>query len=315
MLDPASNVSRLLNKLMDKAYIIKQRDSVDQRVVYISTTEQGIAQMCAGIVLWPNAMFVLKQMGLFEQITALSFPLHNMQRYDQNNQSLGALPITTINQQTGFQSRSILRSNFLVLLLERTKPLNIPLFFNHQLERISQTETAVQLFFQDNITHTTQAMIGADGRMNSNIRQYLKDDNKPIFQNLINVLGVVNFSTQGADASVLDYWGVGERFGIVPISQERAYWAAGWHCTEKTGLDKSPGNSLIALLNAKFSQWPIQVQHLLKALGPNAIKALYIHDHDPCQNCSKGNVLMLGDAAHAALSTSGQGACQALEDA
>jgi len=269
----------------------------------------------AGIVLWPNAMFVLKQMGLFEQITARSFPLRNMQRYDQNNQSLGALPITTINQQTGLQSRSILRSNLLDLLLAHAQSLNIPLFFNHQLERINQTDSAIQLFFQDNITHTTHAVIGADGRMNSKVRLYLKENNQPIFQNFINVLGVATFSTQNAQACVLDYWGVGERFGIVPVSQERAYWAAGWHCTEKTGLDKKTGKALIALLNTKFSQWPTQVQRLLKALDPNAIKALYIHDHEPCQNWSKGNVLMLGDAAHAALPTSGQGACQALEDA
>jgi len=63
MLDPASNVSRLLNKLMDKAYIIKQRDNVDQRVVYISTTEQGMAQMCAGKSIMEDT---------FEQFSTLS---------------------------------------------------------------------------------------------------------------------------------------------------------------------------------------------------------------------------------------------------
>jgi len=63
MLDPASNVSRLLNKLMDKAYIIKHRDSVDQRVVYISTTEQGITQMCAGKTIMDDT---------FEQFNTLS---------------------------------------------------------------------------------------------------------------------------------------------------------------------------------------------------------------------------------------------------
>jgi len=51
MLDPASNVSRLLNKLMDKGCIIKHRDSTDQRVVTITITTKGIKQMCAGKVI------------------------------------------------------------------------------------------------------------------------------------------------------------------------------------------------------------------------------------------------------------------------
>jgi FAD-dependent urate hydroxylase len=40
-----------------------------------------------------------------------------------------------------------------------------------------------------------------------------------------------------------------------------------------------------------------------------------VHDHDPVDTWHRGNVLMIGDAAHAPLPTSGQGACQALEDA
>ncbi|MBD1583951.1 FAD-dependent monooxygenase [Pseudoalteromonas sp. S16_S37] len=38
-------------------------------------------------------------------------------------------------------------------------------------------------------------------------------------------------------------------------------------------------------------------------------------DHGPIDTWYKDNVLLIGDAAHAPLPTSGQGACQALEDA
>lgn len=40
-----------------------------------------------------------------------------------------------------------------------------------------------------------------------------------------------------------------------------------------------------------------------------------MHDHDPIQTWHKDNLIVIGDAAHASLPTSGQGACQALEDA
>ncbi len=41
MTDPNSNISRLLNKLVDKGYIEKQREKDDQRVVTIRITEAG----------------------------------------------------------------------------------------------------------------------------------------------------------------------------------------------------------------------------------------------------------------------------------
>jgi DNA-binding MarR family transcriptional regulator len=41
MIDRMPNVSRLLNKLMEKKLISKERDLIDQRVVYIKLTEKG----------------------------------------------------------------------------------------------------------------------------------------------------------------------------------------------------------------------------------------------------------------------------------
>jgi len=41
LIDRMPNTSRLLNKLMDKGLIEKERDSTDQRVVYIKLTKQG----------------------------------------------------------------------------------------------------------------------------------------------------------------------------------------------------------------------------------------------------------------------------------
>ena len=42
LIDRMPNVSRLLNKLMEKGLIEKQRDTSDQRVVYIKITSDGI---------------------------------------------------------------------------------------------------------------------------------------------------------------------------------------------------------------------------------------------------------------------------------
>jgi len=48
MMDPMSNVSRLLNKLMQKGLVEKRRDEDDQRVVHIRLRPEGLALMQAG---------------------------------------------------------------------------------------------------------------------------------------------------------------------------------------------------------------------------------------------------------------------------
>jgi DNA-binding MarR family transcriptional regulator len=62
MFDPMSNVSRLLNKLMDKALITKVRDKKDKRLVYIQITSLGIELMCSGKTMMDNALSPLAKL-------------------------------------------------------------------------------------------------------------------------------------------------------------------------------------------------------------------------------------------------------------
>ncbi|MNV68218.1 Salicylate hydroxylase [compost metagenome] len=64
-----------------------------------------------------------------------------------------------------------------------------------------------------------------------------------------------------------------------------------------------------------FAGWPEPVAHIIRATPANAIRLIAVHDLEPLHTWSRANVLLVGDAAHAPLPTSGQGACQALEDA
>jgi 2-polyprenyl-6-methoxyphenol hydroxylase-like FAD-dependent oxidoreductase len=64
-----------------------------------------------------------------------------------------------------------------------------------------------------------------------------------------------------------------------------------------------------------FAGWPEPVAHLIRATPADAIRLIAVHDLEPLHTWSRANVLLVGDAAHAPLPTSGQGACQALEDA
>ena len=70
-----------------------------------------------------------------------------------------------------------------------------------------------------------------------------------------------------------------------------------------------------AELDALFATWPEPVRTVLSGTPATGIHKLYVHDHDPIARWHRRNLIAIGDAAHASLPTSGQGACQALEDA
>jgi DNA-binding MarR family transcriptional regulator len=57
MIDRMPNVSRLLNKLMEKKLIEKDRDLSDQRVVYIKLTDEGAKTARAGRDLFQKVAY------------------------------------------------------------------------------------------------------------------------------------------------------------------------------------------------------------------------------------------------------------------
>jgi 2-polyprenyl-6-methoxyphenol hydroxylase-like FAD-dependent oxidoreductase len=105
---------------------------------------------------------------------------------------------------------------------------------------------------------------------------------------------------------------VGERFGIVPVTKRKAYWAGG-----VASDDIGPRNhaEYKTELGSIFSDWPQPVQMIIDRTPVERINKIYVHDHNPIQTWHRHNLILIGDAAHAPLPTSGQGACQALEDA
>ena len=302
--------------------------ALKQQGVEVQVFERAKAQqhLGAGIVLWPNAIFVLDALGLSPQVFKVSAPLERMQRFNAQNLPLDSLAINALNQAAGFTSRSILRADLMALLLDHCEILQIPIHYQHTLTDVSQNASSVTLRFNRENDYRTDALIGADGRMQSIIRQFILGDNQPVYQKFINVIGLSQHSDYANQKDVLDYWGVGSRFGIVPVSHQanidsksaNSYWAAGWYQKDpqpKDEANKDSFDSILEALLSRFKHWPTAVKHALINSEPNSIRKLSIYDHNPNNVWSKGKVLMIGHAAHAALPTSGQGACQALEDA
>jgi len=268
----------------------------------------------AGIVCWPNATFVLNELGVLGNVSAVSSSVSSMKRFTSEGEALGLLNINRLSELMGYPSYAVLRKDLMKILKQRSDDLGINIFHNHHAKHLSKIKNGkVEIFFEDNKRISADIILGADGRMNSIARRYIQKDNKPVYQGFINWIGVFESDERlFSERSVLDYWGVGERFGIVPVSDKKAYWAGGVAAEE---LEEKNLLLYKSELSSIFQTWPDPILSIINKTPIASINKIYVHDHNPIQKWYKDNVMLIGDAAHAPLPTSGQGACQALEDA
>lgn len=269
----------------------------------------------AGLVLWPNAMCILEKLGLGAQIEKRSGSLKKMLRFSNKGESLGGISVTDLERHMGFESRPITRQNLYEILKEAVLALGIPIHYGKNAILIQENGTGKpQISFEDGSSKVSDIVIGADGRMKSAAREYVHGDNEPVYQHYVNWVGLIeNEGLQiNKTQSVHDYWGVGERFGYVPVNETTAYWAG---CKKLPLGMAEPENGNKAFLLALFGEWPSPISEVIKRTPERHIRRIEVFDHDPISKWYRSNVCLVGDAAHAALPTSGQGACQAIEDA
>jgi len=268
----------------------------------------------AGLVLWPNASQILDKLNILTDIKSAGYSLDKMQRYTETGDFLNEIDLKNFNSKSSYTNYAIKRQSLHSILIKTIQKNKITINFNYRATQIDprSNNIAVVRFENDEIINP-DIIIGADGQMNSIARKYVTGINKPIYQGYVNWVGLIEMQPRTHfDNTILDYWGCGERFGLVPLSKHAAYWAGCKAMPE--GLGNPDNGNKNALLNI-FKEWPHDIKSIIEQSPDDYIKRIEVYDHNPIAAWHRDNVCLIGDAAHAALPTSGQGACQAIEDA
>lgn len=151
------------------------------------------ATMGAGVTLWPNASFVLEELGLLQDIAAIGGRPLTMRRQDDAGNALGGLDIGLLDRTMGYPTHTVLRRHLQEVLLDHAARARIPVEFGHQavaIELDAHGRAVAQ--FANGASIGPDLLIGADGRMNSVARKFVAGGNAPIYQ------GFVNWHRRGA---------------------------------------------------------------------------------------------------------------------
>jgi 2-polyprenyl-6-methoxyphenol hydroxylase-like FAD-dependent oxidoreductase len=272
--------------------------------VYERTRE--LREVGAGMMLWPNATRVLRELGLLEQVVARS----GRNTHFLVRKSTGKILMSIALGQFEVPAVCIRRADLLSILLGALPKECLRL--GCEFQRLKQLESKVRLYFKDGQEPEHDAVIGADG-IRSPIRAQLFGVSDPIYRGYTVWRGLAGYDghaiTPGFNS---ESWGKGMRFGILNTGHRRFTWYATAN-VRAYRLDSTSDRK--RELQQLFAGWHEPVADFLEATPESEILKNAARDCTPLKRWGNGLVTLLGDAAHPCTPNLGQGGCMALEDA
>lgn len=265
-----------------------------------------IKSVGAGIILANNAMQVYKKLGLKQKIEQKGNLISTLKIVDLNFKPLSIIKLRSFENKHGVKNVAIHREDLQQILLSEIKSEN--LYLNHRLTSIENTHPPFKLEFGNKKSALSHTLIGADG-LKSQVRNLIFNKGEIRDAHQICWRGVVEYQLpKKFQNEVNELWGKGDRFGFVSLDTQRVYWYALKSINKKNQYTTST-------IESYFENYPTMIRELLAFTPKNTIHCDRIADLKSIDNWYRGNICLLGDAAHATTPNLGQGACQAIEDA
>lgn len=267
----------------------------------------ALREVGAGIGLAGTAVRVLDELGIGAAVRAQSVEALLGSLRNSRGDVLFTIPAERDNRQLGAVA-VFHRAELLALLTREVDAERIHL--GKKFVGLEQNREGVTARFESGESAQGDVLIGADG-VNSAVRMQLIGERPLRYAGYTAWRSVVT-SECSQSCEVIETWGRGRRFGIVPMTRGRIYWFATSNAPE--GERDSAGGSKRTLSNL-FRGWHKPIESLIEAAKEDSILRNDIYDLDPLPSWVQNRTALLGDSAHPMTPNLGQGAGQAIEDA
>lgn len=276
------------------------------------------ARVGAGIQLTPNAMQVIRGLGLEPRLCRAAFePRSGLNREWDSGEVTNELPIAGHTQaRYGVPYLCAHRAELHEALASIVPAEHVQL--GKKLAGIEQSANAVTLAFADGSRATADAVIGADG-IHSVVREALLGPEQPRFTGRVAYRAVFPASLLGEAQiapSRTKWWGSDRHIVIyyTTAGRDEVYFVTSvpepvdWMTPESWSA-----KGQLSDLRAAFVGFHPEVRAVLAACPDVHKWAILIRD--PLPRWSVGRVTLLGDACHPMTPYMAQGAAQSMEDA
>lgn len=263
-----------------------------------------------GLGMASNATKVLRALGVGLGERGSGQAVERLEFRTARGRLIRAVPIQQITAQLGHPLVCIHRNRLTELLMDAAG--DTPIHYGAQVTAIQTAAGGVRAICADGTNLCADVLIGADG-IHSMVRATACGESAPTEHGYVCWLGTVGFShPRMSRGYVGHYWGRGQRFGLIDIGDGAAYWWGTRNMSDALARDWRGGK---AEIRAAFDGWAPEVLDIINRTPDDAVVAVPAQDRPFLERWGRGPVTLLGDAAHPMLTSLGQGASCAVEDA
>ncbi|MEQ3552842.1 FAD-dependent monooxygenase [Pseudonocardia nematodicida] len=290
------------------AAIALRRVGIDVHV-YERATELRPAG--TGLSLMSNAISAMDELGIDLGLAKRGAVVRQFDIRSRRGRLIRRMPFTEICDDLGAPSVCISRSDLQAAMLDELgdPPLTTGAAatgFEHE------PDGRVRVDFADGRSARADVLIGADG-FGSRVRNQLAGPEPSRDSGYVCWLAVVPCDHPRLTPGYIGhYWGAGQRFGLIDIGHGRAYWWGTRNMPESASRNWTGGK---AGVQRAFAGWASEITEIIAGTPESSIVAVPSRDRKFLERWSSGRVTLLGDAAHPMLTSLGQGAGMAVEDA
>jgi 2-polyprenyl-6-methoxyphenol hydroxylase-like FAD-dependent oxidoreductase len=260
--------------------------------------------------LMSNAVLALRTLGIEPKFEEKSEVLSELHFVTTQGRPIRTMRFKEISEELGAPCYGIHRTDLQQVLLAEIG--DTPIHLDAEATGFERDGAGVRVRFKNGTEARGDILVGADG-FSSAIRGQITGPELPRDADYVCWLSTPYYQDPRIPKAYgAHFWGRGARFGIANIGLGRIYW---WGTKNLPAEQARTWHGSKQEIVRTYAGWADVIRDLIEATPDEEILSVPAQDRPFIESWGSGPVTLLGDAAHPMLTSLGQGAAVAMEDA